>query len=455
MTGNNSGPAFRAGDLVTLKITDLNHRGAGVGKAEGFTFFVDGALPGEEVSAKISTLHKNYGEAILESLDRVSEQRITPHCPYYGRCGGCSLQHLSAGGQLAWKQSMVTETLRRLAGIAGAAEPVTGMENPWHYRNKAQVHIGLDNKRVVAGYYGSNSRQIVDIDQCPVQHPINEALINSLRRALQSYYDTEDHEDKICLPVTGAVIRTSFATGKGVIALNASPGRTYINKMKNLATMISAEAGECLTGIVLLHRSKMKTGTTILSGQPSLVEKINPFSYQISPLSFFQINPQQAKALYEYAASLCGKPKTVFDLYCGTGNLSLYLSSKAEKVIGIDAEKAAIEDAKANAALNGVANCSFISARVEEKPDLLKSCTGPLSIYLNPPRGGCSPRLLDAVTNARPEQIVYVSCNPATLARDLNLLQNKGFRVEIIQPVDMFPHTAHVETIVKLQRQNP
>jgi 23S rRNA (uracil1939-C5)-methyltransferase len=452
MTDHNNGPAFAAGDMVTLNITDLNHRSAGVGKAEGFTFFIDGALPGEEVSAEITALHKNYGEARIVSLNRASVKRTAPPCPYYTRCGGCSLQHLSPDGQLAWKQSMVTETLRRLAGTTGTAKPVFGMENPWRYRNKAQIHIGLENSRVIAGYYSSNSRQIIDVDQCPVQHPVNEALINALRKALQSYYDSEDHEDKASLPVTGAVIRTSFAADKGVIALNASPGRTYINKMKKLATLIGAEAGACLSGIVLLHRSKMKTGITILSGQPNLVEEISPFSYQISPLSFFQVNPRQAKALYEYAASLCGSPKTVFDLYCGTGNLSLYLSSEAERVIGVDAEKAAIEDAKANAALNRITNCSFISARVEDKPDLLMDCASPVTVYLNPPRGGCSPRLIDTVATAKPERIVYVSCNPATLARDLKLLQNNGYKVEITQPVDMFPHTAHVETVTLLIR---
>ena len=453
MADKNSGLTFRVGDLVTLSITDLNHSGAGVGKAEGFTFFIVGALPGEEVSAEITALHKNYGEAMIVSLNRASEQRVAPLCPYFTSCGGCSLQHLSPGGQLAWKQNMVAETMRRLAGITLAVQPVINMEKPWRYRNKAQIHIGLDNNRVIAGYYGSNSRQIIDIEQCPVQHPANEALINALRRALQSYYDSESHNNKESLPVTGAVIRTSFATGKAVIALNASPGRTYINKMKQLSAIISAEAGDCLSGVVLLHRSKMKTGTTILSGQPNLVEEIEPFSYQISPLSFFQVNPKQAKALYEYASSLCGKPKTVFDLYCGTGNLSLYLSGKTEKVVGVDAEKAAIEDARANAHLNGVTNCSFISARVEDKPDLLKNSASPVTVYLNPPRGGCSPRLLDAVSAAKPERIVYVSCNPATLARDLGLLQNSGYKAEIIQPVDMFPHTAHVETVVLMSRK--
>jgi 23S rRNA (uracil1939-C5)-methyltransferase len=452
MAAKYSGPAFKAGDPVNLDITDLNHSGAGVGKAKGFTFFIAEALPGEEVSAEITTLHRNYGEATIVSLNRASEQRVKPLCPYYSRCGGCSLQHLSPGGQLAWKQNMVAETLRRLAGVTRSVHPVIGMEKPWRYRNKAQIHIGLENNRVVAGYYGKSSKQIVDVEQCPVQHPVNEALINILRHALQSYCDSENHENKASLPVTGAVVRTSFATGKAVIALNASPGRTYINKMKNLAAMINAEAGDCLSGIVLLHRSKMKTGTTILSGQPNLVEEIEPFRYQISPLSFFQVNPVQAKALYEKAASLCGEPKTVFDLYCGTGNLSLYLSNKAEKVIGVDAEDAAIEDARANADLNGVKNCSFISARVEDKPDLLINRAGPVAVYLNPPRGGCSPRLIDTVAAAKPERIVYVSCNPATLARDLKLLQKSGYQVEVIQPVDMFPHTAHVETVTLLIR---
>lgn len=439
------------GQNYTLKITDLNHQGDGVGKIEGFTLFVPLALPGEEVQVEVTALHKTYGEARITSIENRSADRDEPLCLYFGRCGGCQLQHFAYEKQLSWKQHMVTETLRRIAGIETPVLPIIAMDNPWRYRNKAQIHIANVKGRVVTGFYEQGSHNIIDLKHCPVQHLVNEEMINILRRALQKYSEQSGETTASGVPITSAVIRASFESGRCIIALNASAGRTYINRSKQLASLIALEAGSKVSGIVLLHPGK-KAGITVLAGQSNLEETVAPFRYQVSPHSFFQVNPQQAKKLYECAASFSGNSRTAYDLYCGTGNFSLYLSQVAEKVIGIDSEKAAIEDATANAVLNKVNNISFVNTRAEAISAMLQKGEHPVTIFLNPPRKGCSPALIADVIKAEPERIVYISCNPATLARDLGLLQKAGFTTQKVQPLDMFPHTSHVECVVLMSR---
>lgn len=451
MSDNSNNAPCEKGQNYALKITDLNHQGNGVGKIEGFTLFVPQALPGEDVQVEVTALQKTYGEARITTIEKRSADRVEPLCPYFGLCGGCQLQHLSYEKQLAWKQSMVSETLRRIAGIEAPVLPIIAMDEPWHYRNKAQIHIAKIKGRVVNGFYEQGSHNIIDLIQCPVQHPVNEEMINILRRALQKYSEQSGETETSAFPITSAVVRTSFQSGRCVVALNAAPGRTYINRSKQLAALITNESGGKIVDIVLLHQGK-KAGITLLSGKSNLEEFVDPFRYQVSPHSFFQINPQQAKKLYESAAAFSGNPRTAYDLYCGTGNFSLYLSRVAENVIGVDSEKSAIEDATINAALNNISNISFINARAEAISTLLQKGKHPVTTFLNPPRKGCSPALINDVVKADPERIVYISCNPATLARDLGLLQKAGFAAQKVQPVDMFPHTSHVETVVLLSR---
>jgi 23S rRNA (uracil1939-C5)-methyltransferase len=451
MSANSNNAPCEKGQTYAMKITDLNHQGDGVGKIEGFTLFVPLALPGEDVQVEVTALHKNYGEAQIKIIEKPSADRVEPLCPYFGVCGGCQLQHFAYDKQLSWKQNMVTETLRRIAGIEAPVLPIIAMDNPWHYRNKAQIHIANIKGRVVTGFYEQGSHNIIDLKQCPVQHPVNEEMIIILRRALQKYSEQSGETTVSGVPIISAVIRASFESGQCIIALNASPGRTYINRSKQLASLIALEAGSKVAGIVLLHPGK-KAGITVLAGQSNLEEIVDPFRYQVSPHSFFQVNPQQAKKLYECAASFSGNPLTAYDLYCGTGNFSLYLSRVAKKVIGVDSEKSAIEDATVNAALNKISNISFVNARAEAISALLQKGEHPVTIFLNPPRKGCSPALIADVIKAKPERIVYISCNPATLARDLGLLQKAEFTTQKVQPLDMFPHTSHVETVVLMSR---
>lgn len=444
-------PPWAAGQNLNLEITDLNHRGEGVGKAAGFTFFVPGALPGEKVGAEVTVVRNNYAEAALIFIERASEFRVVPPCPFYQRCGGCQLQHLSYEKQLSWKQNMVFETLRRVAGIEIPVLPIFGMENPWNYRNKARVHFTLTGTLFNAGFFEQLSHRVIDIDNCPVQHPLNIEMLNVIRRAAQKLYESKTLSRSGKMLLTGASIRTSFTSACCLVSLMAPPGRVDMDSYKKLLNLINTEATTAPAGVVLLQESKKGPRCIPLSGQVHIEEKIGPYRYRISPQSFFQVNPLQAGVLYEQAASLSGRPHTAYDLYCGTGNFALYLSKTAEQVIGVDSSAAAIKDAEANASLNNVANINFINARTENIPALLQKGRHPKTIFLNPPRSGCSPTLLNTVASAKPVRIVYISCNPATLARDLGLLQQKGYRVQKIQPVDMFPHTSHVETITLLE----
>jgi len=444
-------PPIEKGRTIELEITDLNHRGEGVGKADNFALFVSGALPGEKVMAKVTTVRKNYAEASLSSLDRPSGYRQSPPCPHFKLCGGCQLQHLSYRHQLTWKQNRVAESLRRIAGIEIPVHPVIGMENPHHYRNKAKVHFSLSGDRAVVGFYKKQSRQIIDIEECLVQHPLNNKMINAVRMALQKFVDQQGGADSFNLPVTGATIRTSFSTASGLVSFTSPAGQSNPMHLKKLGQLTAAETERSVAGIVLEQGSGKNRQSATLSGRPYLEEKIAPFYFHISPQSFFQVNPRQAEVLYKQALALSGRPHTAFDLYCGTGGMALFLSSTAEQVIGVDSEESAVKDAKNNAALNNVENVEFIHTRAEQMLALMKKANSPKAVFLNPPRRGCSSGLINCVAEAKPDRVIYISCNPATLARDLKRLQEIGCLTKSVQPVDMFPHTTHVETIALIE----
>jgi 23S rRNA (uracil1939-C5)-methyltransferase len=445
-------PPFTEGSITGLEITDLNHRGEGVGKAESFTLFVPGALPGEQAEVRITAVHKSHAEAELLSLKKRSPHREEPPCPYFYRCGGCQLQHLSYSAQLAWKQTMIAETLRRISGIEVPVQPVLGMKDPWRYRNKALIHLGMDNNKVIAGFYEKGSHRIIDIEDCLVQHRLNSAMITTIRRALQLRINDRAERKAQELPVSGAQIRSSFFDQEALVTLIDKAGNTRRPDLLKVAETINEYSLKPVAGIVMQSSGKKGVRCETLTGKAYIKEYIAPFHYRISPRSFFQVNPEQAGILYETATALAENPTTAFDIYCGTGNFSLYLSRTAGEVIGIDSEKSAIEDARENAALNRINNVTFINARIEEEPGLMMKGRGSKTVFLNPPRRGCSPKLLEAISEAKPDRIVYISCNPSTLARDLALLVKGSYRVKEVQPVDMFPHTSHVETVVLMSR---
>ncbi len=450
------------GEIHDLSIADLNHQGDGVGRISDFAVFVPGALPGETVKVKITRKRKNFAEASLLELLKGSSHRTTPPCPYFENCGGCQLQHLQYKEQLAWKQKMVGETISRIAGLNVKVHSVTGMSEPWHYRNKTRIHFASVKGKVLAGFYKPQTNKLVDIDQCPVQHPLNVKVINGLRRALQRYMDENRDRKKNSLPVSEAVIRTSFANSKCLVSLTANTDKKSKNNSQdrkpgineNLAKIISEEIGSIVTGLVMFKDQKKGAASQTLIGKAHITEEIKPYLYRISPQSFFQVNTIQAEVLYKKAVALAGTPRTAYDLYCGTGNFSLYLSQIAGKVVGIDSAKNAIEDAGENATLNKINNVEFIVEKAENiSPDIFKG-ERPLTIFLNPPRKGCAVSLLEAVAKTAPERIVYISCNPATLARDLKQLRNYNYLAREVHPVDMFPQTSHVEIVCLIEPVN-
>lgn len=450
------------GEIHDVSIKDLNHRGDGVGRISDFAIFVPGALPEESVRVKIDRNRKNYAEASLLELLKSSSHRITPPCPYFKSCGGCQLQHLQYKQQLAWKQKMVGETLNRIAGLNVKVLPTSGMTEPWRYRNKTRVHFAHVKGKVLAGFYKPQTNQLIDIDQCLIQHSHSVRVIKGLRRALQRYMDNTKERENNWLPVNEATIRTSFASSECLVSLSASPGQIgkadeQDIKPENyeiLTKIIDEETGMIINGIILLKSGKKGAKSETLMGKTHITEKIKPYCYQISPQSFFQVNTYQAEVLYKKAVSLAGTPGTAYDLYCGTGNFSLYLSSIAEQVVGIDSSKAAIEDARNNAILNRVGNAEFIVKKVENIGQDNFKGKNPLTLFLNPPRRGCAGSLLETVAETAPEKIVYISCNPATLARDLKRLSKYGYMTKEVQPVDMFPQTSHVETVCLIEPIN-
>jgi 23S rRNA (uracil1939-C5)-methyltransferase len=452
----NSSPVSR-GRLIELNIDDLNNKGEGVGRYHGFTVFVPGTAAGDRVTATVISLQKTYARALLGTVLHASPHRVAPPCQYYGACGGCQLQHLSYDEQLRQKRQIVRDALLRIGGLDLSVNPMLGMTDPWRYRNKVQVPVGLENGAVVTGFYSPRSHRIVRVDSCLLQHPAQDQAIAAVRNTLQTMsipiYEEASHTGLI----RHIMARTSFATGKTLLTLVTNSRQ--LPQQQRLVEHLNATLDN-LTGIVLninTRRGNVILGSEeqLLWGEPYLEEKLWGLYLRISPRSFLQVNSIQAEILYakvkEYAA-LTGR-ETVFDLYCGAGTIGLYLSREAKKVVGVEAVSFAVADAKKNASLNNITNTEFHQARAEELvPKLLAGGYRADVVVIDPPRKGCDEKLLRTIAATRPSRIVYVSCNPATLARDLRCLTGHGFAVLEVQPVDMFPQTSHVETVVLMSR---
>ncbi|NMA14602.1 MAG: 23S rRNA (uracil(1939)-C(5))-methyltransferase RlmD [Clostridia bacterium] len=446
------------GQQLEIKIEELNHQGEGVGRHEGFTIFVPQTVPGDEIISRVISVQKNYARAVVENLVSASPHRIVPVCEHFEKCGGCQLQHLDYAEQLKYKQKIVYNALKRIGGLDVTVLPVIGMASPWQYRNKAQVPIGTVNGKVQAGFFEKGSHNIVDLNNCHIQHPVNDQVVHTVRKLLQelkiSVYNENAHRGL----VRHIVARTSFATGE-VLVIIVTNGRE-LPETKKLITALRANINN-LVGIV--QSINTRRGNAILGqeektlwGQPYLIEKLGSLTFRLSPRSFFQVNPQQTEILYQKAkeyAKLQGQ-ETVFDLYCGIGSIALFVADVAAKVIGVEIVESAVEDARQNAKLNDISNVEFHTGAAEEVvPRLYQQGYKADVVLVDPPRKGCDDRLLKTMAAMQPERIVYISCNPATLARDLKYLTAHGFTVIEVQPVDMFPQTAHVETVVLMSRK--
>ncbi|AGA56883.1 23S rRNA (uracil-5-)-methyltransferase RumA [Thermobacillus composti KWC4] len=465
---------MRKNDEVTLDIIGLTQDGEGVGRADGFTLFVQGALPGERIKAKVLKVKKQYGYAKMLELLQASPDRVEAPCPIYRQCGGCQLQHMDYAAQLAWKRQHVIDSLTRIgklrvADVAGegvVVHPTIGMAEPWRYRNKAQVPIGMaladmaDGAAgsLIGGFYARGSHRIIDMDACFIQHERNDEavrLVKALgtRLGIRAYDETTGRG-----LLRHVVVRTGFATGETMVCLVTNG--TRIPRVDELVEGIRRALPDVRSIVqnVNTRNTNVIFGdeTRVLWGSDVIHDELDGIRFAISARSFYQVNPAQTVALYRKAveyAGLTGR-ETVIDAYCGIGTISLFLARRAGKVYGVESVPEAVEDARRNAALNGIANASFEVGLAEEViPRWREAGVAADVIVVDPPRKGCDAQLLDTIVRMRPKRVVYVSCNPATLARDLAVLEAGGFRTVEVQPVDMFPHTGHVECVVLLVRK--
>ena len=490
-------------ELVTIEITDMGSGGEGIGRADGFTLFVKGAVVGDVIEAKVLKAKKTYGYAKIEKIVRPSEHRVESVCQVAGRCGGCQLQSMSYSAQLSWKERKVRECLERIGGVEFAQDgesetdkphflPILGMEDSLAYRNKAQFPVGRDkNGKIVTGFYAGHSHAIIPSTTCVIQAPVNEVICKIVCEHMEQYkiapYDEETHTGLVrhiltrVGAATGEVLVCLILNGKSIPkaevlaerlekAVEAfSVAKTENEASEDLKDTREANRGE-MAGLVLkglcLNVNKEKTNVILgreiipVWGDTYITDYIGDVSFRISPLSFYQVNPKQTKVLYEKALEFAGltENEIIWDLYCGIGTISLFLAKKAKQVYGVEIVPQAIEDAKQNAIRNGIENAEFFVGAAEDVlPAKYKESGGSMRadvIVVDPPRKGCDEALLQTVVNMEPKRVVYVSCDPATLARDAALFHEKGFIIEKVQPVDMFPQTMHVETVVRFTKEN-
>ncbi|HAR62927.1 MAG: 23S rRNA (uracil(1939)-C(5))-methyltransferase RlmD [Candidatus Margulisiibacteriota bacterium] len=437
----------------TLEIADIGTKGEGIGRIDGFTVFVDNAVPGDTLKISIIDLKKNYAVGKIVQIINQSHFRVKPRCQYTARCGSCQTQNINYPDQLTFKQKKVKDSLERIGKFSNAKIlPVIGMQDPFNYRNKAQFPVGSVDGNLAIGFYALRSHEIINIEECHIQHPVMNTVLQKIRDFIKEYNIPAYNEKSHTGLLRHVLLRTAFHTGEIMVCMIIN-GKKLPHADK-LVDILKDFPG--MKSIVLNHnrrRDNVILGDWIelIWGAPSIVEQIGEIRFEISPLSFFQVNSIQMKVLYDKVldyAGLTGK-ETVWDIYCGIGSISLYLAAHAKKVFGIEVVEAAILDAKRNAKLNHITNAEFFTGKAEEElPGMQKE--GSLKadvIILDPPRKGCESALLDTIAEIAPKRIVYVSCDPSTFARDLSILKEKGYTLLKVQPVDMFPHTTHIECV--------
>ena len=465
-------------ELVKVKIEDIGVGGEGIGKVDGYTLFIKDAIIGDVVEAKVMKAKKNYGYARLMNVLTPSEDRVEEVvCPMARKCGGCQIQEMKYPAQLAFKESKVRGNLERIGEVPGELldqimHPVVGMDEegmqPFRYRNKAQFPIGTDKDgRVTAGFYAGRTHSIIGNTDCVLGVEVNEEILNCILDFMEEFeipaYDEVKHKGL----VRHVLLRYGFKTDEIMVCLVIN-GKTIphchdlVGRLRQIPgmTSITLSSNTAKTNVIM--------GDTIrlLWGQEFITDYIGEIKYQISPLSFYQVNPVQTEKLYGLALDYAGLTgnETVWDLYCGIGTISLFLAKKAKQVYGVEIVPQAIDDARNNAKINDITNAEFYVGKAEEVlpeyyKEYEKTHNGEKAhadvIVVDPPRKGCEESLLQTIVNMQPEKVVYVSCDSATLARDVKFLRAKGYELKDVTPVDQFPHTVHVETVVLLSQQKP
>jgi len=468
---------YKKDDLVTVKIIDMTSEGEGIGKADGFPFFIKDAIVGDEVKAKIIKAKKNYAYARLMEIITPSEDRINPPCPIARPCGGCQIQAMSYERQLRFKEQKVINNLVRIGGVdkdylEKIFEPIIGMEKPWHYRNKAQYPVGRDKDgRIAIGFYAGRTHSVIPCDNCLIGPEHHEKILSAVKVWMEECGAWPFDEKTGKGLVRHVLIRDGFATGQTMVVLvvNCEIDKADVSngRWKRLAELIFAEGMPAVTSLQL-NENRDNTNVIlgrkckVLKGTETIEDVLMGLSFKISPLSFYQVNPVQTEKLYGTAiefADLTGGEE-VWDVCCGIGTITLAVAQEMKKkaagecrVHGIEIVPAAIENAKENAVRNGISEAEFICAPAEEYMPANRNSIRADVIITDPPRKGMDERSLEVMVSMAPEKIVYVSCDSATLARDVKYLTAHGYELKKVRPCDMFPHSVHVETVVLLTHQ--
>ena len=484
---------YRKNDLLTVTIEDMGTEGEGIGKVDGFTLFIKDAVIGDTVQARILKSKKHYAYARLEKVITPSPFRTEPKCAYHRQCGGCQIQAVTYSKQLEFKENKIRNNLIRIGGfeetlIDRIMDPIVGMEEPYHYRNKAQYPVGTDRDgHIITGFYAGRTHSIIANADCKLGRPENEQILKCIIDHMERHHVTAYDETTGQGLVRHILIRTGFTSGQIMVCLvlNKKPEKLsyranglqqqnneFLPAQGELLSVLAAIPGMTSISVSInTEQTNVIMGKEIhcLWGDPTIQDTIHvrdmqqegypvtgeELTFKISPLSFYQVNPIQTEKLYSLAleyAGLTGQ-ETVWDLYCGIGTISLALSKQAGKVIGAEIVPQAIEDAKQNAERNGVTNAEFFcgdAGSIAQK--LADEGIRPDVICVDPPRKGLGPEVPAILASMAPKRIVYVSCDPATLGRDVKRLEELGYKCEKAQPVDLFPRTAHVETVVLLTR---
>ncbi|MGV8146924.1 MAG: 23S rRNA (uracil(1939)-C(5))-methyltransferase RlmD [Alkaliphilus sp.] len=441
-----------------IEINEIGNSGEGIGRIDGLTVFIEGGIPEDYLRIKIKAIKKKYAIGEIIEILTPSPHRVVPVCNIAHQCGGCQIMHMEYLEQLKQKRKKVKETLRRIGKIDTVVHKTIGMENPYFYRNKAQFPLGTINGKAKIGFFEKGTHNIVDANYCHIQHETNEVIVKSVKEYIDLYNVSIYNEATREGALRHVITKIGFSTGDVMVVLVTKtaelPHKNELIEVlrKNIVGLKSVvhNVNNKVTNIVFGEKAQ------VIFGSEKIKEHIVDLKFNISAQSFFQVNTIQTEVLYDIvldSANLKGH-ESVFDLYCGTGSISLFLARKAKQVYGIEIVEKAINDAKENAILNQITNAHFFAgdaAKTVEK--LYKKGITANVVVVDPPRRGCDEKLLNTIIKMKPERIIYVSCNPATLARDLKHLCKRGYEVIEVQPVDLFPHTTHVETVSQMVKR--
>lgn len=452
----------KIGEIVELEIHGLGHSGEGVGRLQNLAIFVPGALAGERIRARLTQVKKSFARAELVEIVHKAPTRVESSCQFAKSCGGCQLQHLNYQHQLEQKRLLVQNALTRLGKLENVLVlPTLGMQNPWHYRNKIHLQVQQVGSRTKLGYYKEGSYQLAaalgEQNCLLVDHDINE-VVGTLEKLINDQcISAFDWQKKTGL-LRHIMLRRGFKTGEIMVVLVTSSQAWP--KAKHFADELVKAHPKVVSVIQNINTNPghlvLGSKNHLLAGKETILDVLNDLTFKISAASFYQVNPVQTEVLYNKAlefAELKGDEQVV-DAYCGIGTIANFLARHAREVIGLEIIPAAVENAKENAALNKIANAKFMAGAVEKLlPQMITLGLKPDIVILDPPRKGCEREVLDAIAQAKVPRVVYVSCDPATLARDLGVMDRLGYKIIAAQPVDMFPWTSHVETVCKLSRK--